>query len=79
MVIKSIDFYISDKQHIAGTMTCEYEGKDYNFGPGQLGTVDRCLDFLDHKKDYVGLTIKTSGFAGHVGRAAKIGEFHLDK
>jgi hypothetical protein len=79
MIIKSIDFFISDKQHIAGTMTCTYNDKEYKFGPSQLGNIDRCLEFMDNSNKLIGKTVKTVGFKGHIGRAARIIDIHLDK
>jgi len=79
MIIKSINLYLSDKQHIAGIISCDYQGKEYNFGPGQIGSVDKCLDYMDNQDKYIGATVKTVGFTGHVGRAARIVDLHLDK
>lgn len=79
MTIKSIDLYLSEKQNIAGTILCTYNGKEYRFGPGSIGDVKTCLDFMNNKQEFTGRTIKTVGFRGHVGRAAKILSVHLDK
>jgi len=79
MIIKSVNFYVTDKERIGGVVSCEYNGKIYNFGPGQVGDTNLCLEFIDNKDELVGRTAKTVGFVGGVGRAARIVEIHSDK
>jgi len=79
MTITSIDLYLSEKQNISGTILCTYNGKEYKFGPGSIGNVETCLDFINNKEKFVGRTVKTAGFRGHEGRAAKLIDWHMDK
>lgn len=76
MIITSIDLY-KTKDRIAGTITCEYENKEYKFGPSQIGTFQKCNEFMNN--NYIGRTVKTQGFNGHIGRASKIISIHTDK
>lgn len=79
--IDKIDFYLSEKQNMAGIITCTSleSGKQFNLGPGQVGDADRCLSMIESPNDWLGTIVKVSGFNGHEGRAAKIREIHVDK
>lgn len=79
--IDSIDFYLSDKQNIAGIVRCTSleSGKQFNLGPGQVGNVDRCMSMLESPENWIGVVLKTKSFGDQEGRAAKVIDIHLDK
>ena len=79
--IDSINLSITDKNRIAGVINCTSleSGKQYNLGPGSIGTQDECLKMISKPLDYVGKVIKVSGYRQHEGRAAKLISYHLDK
>ena len=79
MLIESVNLSISAKNRIAGTVTCKFNDKLYDFGPGQIGDNQLCIDIMKHKNRYIGRTAKVISRIGHIGRAAIIDTIHLDK
>lgn len=79
MIIKDINLSISKKGNIQGTITAEYNNKQYFFGPGQIGSFDRNMMIIDNPNKYINSTIKVVSRRGGVARAAKVLDFHLDK
>jgi hypothetical protein len=79
--IDSINLSITDKNRIAGVINCTSleSGKQYNLGPGSIGTQEECIQMINKPLNYVGKVIKVSGYRQHEGRAAKIVAYHLDK
>jgi hypothetical protein len=79
--VKSIDLKLSDKGNIAGVVNfiSLNSGKEFKLGPGNIGSVDRCMDMLRSPDDFIGRVYKVHGRNGHEGRAAKIVDEHLDK
>jgi len=78
MKIKSIDLYITEKNKIAGVITCEYENKLYDFGASQIGDNSLCMNYINNNS-LIGRYVKTIGFNGGIARASKIIELHSDK
>lgn len=81
MIIKSIDFYFTEKDRIAGTIKCEFNNKIYEFGSGQFGNFDKCRELISNKQNYIERYVKTQGFNGGIARASKITsiQIHEDK
>ena len=79
--IDSINLSITDKNRIAGVISCTSleSGKHYNLGPGSIGTQNECIQMINKPLNYIGKVIKVSGYRQHEGRAAKLIEYHLDK
>lgn len=80
--IDKIGFHIGPKGSMAGYVTCTSleSGKEFKLGPGMIGDVETCLDFMNNPEDYIGRVAKVASKEGHEGRSAKwTGEWHTDK
>lgn len=75
------DLSLSEKGNIQGVLRFRSleSGREYNLGPGQIGSFDDCMLLLDAKQDAIGLVAKVHSRQGHEGRASKLVSWHLDK
>ena len=80
-IVTRNELNLSDKGNIAGTISFKSleSGKNFQLGPGQLGSNNECLLLLQNGDDIVGRVAKVHGRIGHEGRAAKFIEWHQDK
>jgi hypothetical protein len=79
--IDSVEFYLSDKQNIAGIVKCTSleSGKHFNLGPGQIGNADRCMSMIESPSSWEGVVLKVKSFSNIEGRASKVVDIHMDK
>lgn len=72
-------FTLNDNGNIQGVINFRYNGKEYNMGPGSIGSKEFCKSLISQGDGIIGKVAKVKGRVGHDGRAAQFIEWHNDK
>lgn len=79
--VTSVELGFGPKGNIAGVVRFRDlgTGREFKLGPGQIGNRDECIRIMKLGNRMIGSVAKVRSRHGHLGRASKIKEWHMDK